>query len=94
VLKEQYLEKYADVLLWGLKTARRERFRKKDVILIHYDRAALRLAEILYDHIIPAMEHSFFRKVNRQQLVFQAPGVKELCGSKLSLLEYFKKEYP
>ncbi len=94
MLNERYLERYADVLIWGLKTARRERFRKKDVILIHYDRAALRLAEILYDHVVAAgmnpiqrmgfsvaMERSFFRKANGQQLVFQAPGEKELCGS-------------
>jgi len=94
VLKERYLERYADVLIWGLKTARRERFRKKDVILIHYDHAALRLAEILYDRVVAAgmnpiqrmgftvaMERSFFRKANGGQLVFQAPGEKELCGS-------------
>jgi aminopeptidase len=94
VLKERYLERYADVLIWGLRTARRERFRKKDVILIQYDRAALRLAEILYDHVVAAgmspiqrmgltvaMERSFYRKANGQQLVFQAPGEKELCGN-------------
>ena len=73
MLKERYLERYADVLIWGLKTARRERFRKGNVILIQYDHAALRLAEILYDKIIAAgmnpvqrmgltvaMERSFF----------------------------------
>jgi aminopeptidase len=93
VLKERYLKRYADVLFWGLKTARRERFRKGNVILIQYDRAALRLAEILYDTIVAAgmnplprmgltvaMERSFFRKAKAGQLVFQAPGEKELCG--------------
>jgi aminopeptidase len=94
MLKERHLERYADVLIWGLKTARRERFRKGNVILIQYDHAALRLAEILYDHIIAAgmnplprigltvaMERSFFRKAKVGQLVFQAPGEKELCGN-------------
>jgi aminopeptidase len=94
MLKERDLERYADVLLWGLKTSRRERFRKRDLILIQYDHAALRLAEILYDRIITAgmipiqrlgltiyMERSFYGKADRRQLVFQAPGEKELCGN-------------
>jgi aminopeptidase len=94
VLTERYLERYADVLIWGLRTARRERFRKGNVILIQYDRAALRLAEILYDRLVAmgmnpvqrigltvAMERSFFRGANGAQLVFQAPGEKELCAN-------------
>ena len=94
MLKERYLERYADVLIWGLETARRERFRKGNVILIQYDHAALPLAEILYDKIITAgmnpvprigltvaMERSFFRKAKVGQLVFQAPGEKDLCGN-------------
>ena len=94
MLKERHLERYADVLIWGLKTARRDRFRKGDVILIQYDRAALRLAEILYDRIIVAgmnpvqrmgptvaMERSFYGKSTKRQLVFLAPGEKELCGT-------------
>ncbi|MHB8907730.1 MAG: aminopeptidase [Syntrophales bacterium] len=92
MLKERYLERYADVLIWGVKTARRKRFRKGDAILIQYDHAALRLAEILYDRLIAAglnplsrmgltvaMERSFFRKANGGQLVFRPPGEKELC---------------
>ena len=92
MLNERYLERYADVLLWGLKTARQGRFRKGNVILIQYDRAALRLAEILYQKIIAAgmnplqrmgltvnMERAFFGKSGGRQLVFQPPGEKELC---------------
>ena len=94
MLNERYLERYADVLLWGLKTARRGRFRKGNVILIQYDRAALRLAEILYEKIIATgmnpvqrmgltvgMERSFFGKSGGRQLVFHPPGEKELCGN-------------
>lgn len=94
MLKERDLERYADVLLWGLMTSRPEGFRKKDLILIQYGHAALRLAEILYDRIIAAgmnpiqrlgltvdMERSFYGKADRRQLVFQAPGEKELFGS-------------
>ena len=94
MLNEQHLERYADVLLWGLHTARRGRFRKGNVILLQYDRSALRLAEILYDRIIEdgmnpvqrmglttGMERSFFRKAVERQLVFQPPGEKELYGN-------------
>jgi len=94
MLNERYLERYADVLLWGLKTARRGRFLKGNVILIQYDPAALRLAEILYGKILAAgmnpiqrmvltvcMERSFFGKSGGRQLVFQPPGEKELCGN-------------
>jgi aminopeptidase len=94
MLNERYLDRYADVLLWGLKTARRGRFIKGNVILIQYDHAALRLAEILYEKIIAAgmnplqrmgltvgMERSFFGKSGGRQLVFQPPGEKELYGN-------------
>jgi aminopeptidase len=91
MLTEGALERYAEVLLWGLKTARHGRFRKKDVILIQYDHAALRLAELLYERIVAAgmhavqragltadMERSFYGKSGRSQLVFLAPGEREL----------------
>ena len=94
MLNERYLERYADVLIWGLKTARRERFGKGEAILIQYDHAALRLAEILYDRIITqgmhpiqrmgltvAMERSFYGKSDNRQLVFHPPGEKELLGN-------------
>ncbi len=94
MLNERYLERYADVLIWGLKTARRERFRKGETILIQYDHAALRLAEILYDKIITlgmhpvqrmgltiGMERSFYGKSDNRQLVFHPPGEKELLGN-------------
>jgi aminopeptidase len=91
MVNERYLERYADVLIWGLKTARRGRFQKKNLILIHYDHAALRLAEILYDRIVASglhavqragltvdMERSFYGKSDRRQRIFLAPGEKEL----------------
>lgn len=91
VLSEEYLGRYADVLLWGLETARKNRFRKKDVILIQYEKAALRLAEILYAKILawgmnpvqrislsPVMERSFYDKSVDNQLVFLPPGEREL----------------
>jgi aminopeptidase len=92
MLTDQQLNKYADVLLWGLKTARKGAFKKNDVILLQYDPAAVGLAEILFEKILDlgmnpvqrmgltfGMEQRFYRKANGRQLVFRAPGEKELC---------------
>jgi len=86
------LKKYADVLLWGLWTARAEKYRRGDVVLVRYDRPAVALAEILQGKLLdrglnpilrggltPLMEHNFYGKSNRSQLAFVAPGEKELC---------------
>jgi aminopeptidase len=91
LLDEIYLQRYADVLLWGLETARKNRFRKGNIILIQYERAALRLAEILYEKILrrgmnpvqrislsSVMERSFYDKSGSDQLVFLPPGEREL----------------
>jgi aminopeptidase len=91
MLTEEQLGKYADVLLWGLKTARKGKFRKNDIILLQYEQAAARLAEILYERIIDAgmnpvqrmgltvaMERCFYAGSNKRQLVFMAPGDREL----------------
>ena len=93
MLTDEQLGKYAEVLLWGLKTARKGRFRKNDVILVQYDPAAVRLAEILYERILDAgmnpvqrmgltvgMEQCFYARSSERQLVFQAPGDRELIG--------------
>ena len=93
MLTEEHLQRYADVLLWGLKTARQGRYRKNDVILIQYHREGLRLAEILYEKIIARgmnplqrigltvpMERAFYEKSAPRQLVYQPPGERELYG--------------
>lgn len=84
MLTKIQLDKYADVLLWGLKTARNEKFRKGDVILVQFDLPAVRLAEILHGKLLdmgmnpvirssptPEMEHTFYQKANNRQLVFR-----------------------
>ena len=89
---ERQLEKYCDVLLWALKTARKEHFKKNDVVLIRYDLPAIRMAEVLQARLLDmgmnpilrmgltsVMERNFFEKANTKQLVFQAPGDRELC---------------
>lgn len=91
ILTTAELEKYADVLLWGLRTARKTTFRKGDIILVQYERPALQLAEVLFKRIVHmgmhpvqrmgltfGMEQGFFERADDKQLVFIAPGEKEL----------------
>lgn len=91
MLTEKQLDRYADVLLWGLKTARSGKTGKNDIIIIRYNIPALRLAEILYGKLLklgrhpvlrsvetPDMEKQFYKISNQKQLVFQAPGEKTL----------------
>ncbi|MEQ8202763.1 MAG: aminopeptidase [Smithellaceae bacterium] len=94
MLTENNLEKYADVLLWGLKTARKVAMKKNEIVLIQYDLAALKLTEILYARLLDLgmrpvqrmistcnMELSFYQKANPGQLTFIAPGDEELYKS-------------
>jgi len=89
-LTKNQLNKYADVLLWGLKTARKDRFKKNDIVLIRYEPPAIKLAEILHAKLLDMgmnpvarmgltwnMELNFFKKASNRQLVFHAPGERE-----------------
>ncbi len=91
MLKQDQLNRYADVLVWGLRTARSKRFKKGDVILVRYHAAALALAEIIHERILtmgmhpvmrlsltPTMEKNFFSLANSRQLIFKAPGDMDL----------------
>lgn len=90
---EKQLERYAEVLWWGLTTARSSSFKKNDIILIRYHRPAIPLAEILYGRLLAAgyhpvqrmspttlMERQFYQISNNRQLVFLPPGEKELMS--------------
>ncbi len=94
MLTQIQLERYADVLLWGLKTARAERFKKGDTVLIRYDLAALPLAEVLYPRLMgegfnpvqrltltERMEKAFYSLSDQNQLVFKTPGDQELFAA-------------
>jgi len=85
------LDKYSEILLWGLKKARTKQYKKNDNILIRYDLAAIKLAEVLQRKILvlgmnpilrinynPRMDRNFYEKSNDRQLIFQTPGEKEL----------------
>jgi aminopeptidase len=84
MLTKKQLEKYADVLLWGLKTARTGNFKKGDVVLVQFDLPAVHLAESLQAKLLdmgmnpvmrsgltPVMEHNLYEKANNKQLVFR-----------------------
>jgi len=88
------LERYADVLLWGLTTARDGKFRRNEVVLIRFDKPALELMEILHDKLLrrglnvpvrmgltSKMERNFFDGAGNRQLVFVPPGDRELFES-------------
>jgi aminopeptidase len=91
MLDSDTLDRYADVLLWGLTTARKGRFRKGDVIFLQYDPAATCLAEVLYAKILDRgmyplqrmglttfMERSFYEKATDRHLAWLPPGDREL----------------
>jgi aminopeptidase len=91
MLTEKQLNRYADVLLWGLTKARKKNFKKNDIVLVRYNLQAIRLAEILYEKLLaaghnpvlraghtPWVEKRFFTLSNKAQLVFEPPGEKEL----------------
>jgi aminopeptidase len=91
VLTELQLQRYADILFWALKTARKRKFTRNDVVLIQYHLPALPLAEILHARVIKlgmhpvqrlmpttAMEKNFYQHSNSRQLEFTPPGEEEL----------------
>jgi aminopeptidase len=92
MLSDKHIDRYADVLLWGLKKARLKRYRNADIVTVRFDLAALKLAEILQAKLLrmgmnpmvrfngtPAMDLNFFGIADPKQLTFQPPGSLELC---------------
>ncbi len=91
MLNPTQLKRYAEVLIWGLRTARSQPFRKGDIVMLRFNIDAIRLAEILEARLLemglnpvrrlnptPEMEKNFFRLANRKQLVFDPPGEADL----------------
>lgn len=85
------LEKYAEVILWGLYRGRKGTFRKSDLILVQYDHDALPLAEEvcmqLHDRGLipvpratatPRMEYDKLTRANNKRLSTLIPGEKDL----------------
>lgn len=91
MLTAKLLDKYADVLLWGLRTSRPNTYGPGDNVLIQYDLAGLKLAEALFAklmdlgiNVVPRltltsrMELDFYTKASEGQIGFIAPGTREL----------------
>jgi len=94
MLNTVQLERYASVLLWGLTTARTQRFKKNDIILIRCDMPAIALGEVVFRKLMemgmnpvlrlgstPTVEKTFFALANDRQLTFKLPGDEELFKS-------------
>jgi aminopeptidase len=93
MLTERQMDRYADVLLWGLKTARKTKYQKSDIVIIRFNLPAVRLAEILQAKLLkmglhpihrllatPSMEHNFYSLSTGSQLTFLPPGEKPLSA--------------
>jgi aminopeptidase len=91
MLNEKHLERYADIMLWGLTTARSQRFKRNDIVQIRFNFTALHLAELLHERLMdrglnpvmrcsptPTMERNYFHKAGPKQLDFQPPGTDTL----------------
>ncbi|MCU0539317.1 MAG: aminopeptidase [Desulfobacterales bacterium] len=91
MLTERQLENYAEVLWWALTTARRNRFRKQEIVQVRFHAGAIRLAELLYRNLLreglnpvlriagtPEMERQFYRLAGPSQLAFIPPGEERL----------------
>jgi aminopeptidase len=91
VLTEKQLKRYADVLIWGLQTAKSRRIARNDIVLVRFDLAAVRLAEILFAKLLEAgshplmrlnptaaMERDFYSLANSKQLFYIPPGEQDL----------------
>lgn len=87
---EKELEKYADIMIWGLTAARTGDFAEGDAVLLRYDLLSIKLAEALYTQLIKKglnvsarmnvnanMEKSFYSNAQNPQLDFKTPGDKE-----------------
>ena len=94
MLDSQTLQKYADVMLWGMYTARSSPFTAGETVLLRYDQAATELAEIVYEKILrdglnvvqranptPGMERSFLDASGPSQLEFLVPGEETLANN-------------
>ena len=100
MLSDKHLDKYADVLLWGIKKARIKKFRKNDIVMVRFDLGALKLAEILQAKLLgmgmnpilrfnttPTMDLNFYGLAHSNQLLFQPPAA--LSSAKISTGQSF-----
>ena len=96
MLSQSQLDRYADILLWGLEISRNGKTQKKDIVLVRYHLPAIQLAEVLQAKLLqqhkhpvlrmvptPTMEKQHYRLADDAQLAFIAPG-EEVLAKNLS----------
>jgi aminopeptidase len=94
MLNEKQLDRYADILLWGLKISRKKKIKTTDTVMIRYDLGALKLAEKIYEKILlegrnpvhrllqtTVMERRFYEIAGKRQLTFIPPGDEALYSN-------------
>ncbi|MDD5655659.1 MAG: aminopeptidase [Elusimicrobia bacterium] len=86
------LDRYAEVMLWGLEAERKRPLRPYDTVVIRLNLDALPLAEAVHRKLVarrlnvvlrwqpsPAIERDFYALSDRRQRTSLAAGEKELC---------------
>jgi aminopeptidase len=96
-INKEQIEKYADVMIWGMETARKcrgGRFKKGDVVLVKFDILAMELAEAIHRKLMgrganvlmkcltnETMEYDFYNLADTKQLKFVGPWEETYCES-------------
>ncbi|MFO7728077.1 MAG: aminopeptidase [Desulfonatronovibrio sp.] len=99
------LEKYAQVMIWGMEKARKDPFVNKDIVLVRTDKSSIPLADSIYEVLLhrgfnpvirinlpEEMEKTFFSSARDFQLEFKIPGDAELYGSLNGLISLLGPE--
>jgi aminopeptidase len=94
MLTKKQIEKYADVMIWGLKTARKRKFKKGATVAVRYDLPAVSLAEAIFSRLTEEgfnvtpranmtenMQLSFFSLASNSQLRFIDPWMPVYCDT-------------
>ncbi|RJP77579.1 MAG: aminopeptidase [Desulfobacteraceae bacterium] len=94
MLTKEQLDRYAEILLWGLEISRTGHTNKNDIILVRFHLPAIKLAEVLQAKLLerrrnpilrmvqtPTMEKQFYELADNKQLVFLSPGEEVLAGN-------------
>ena len=93
-LTNTQIEKYADVMIWALQTARRNgKYKKYDTVFLRTDIHAMPLAHAIYKKLLAKRFHvvvrfnqpeafatDFYKLADGKQLDFMAPGELEFNG--------------
>jgi aminopeptidase len=99
IFTPRQLDKYADVLIWGLGAERKRPLKRGDVVIVRLDFSALPLAEVVHRKLLsrglnpvfryrpcPGIERNFYQLSDKAQRSFVSPGEKELHSNSHGLI--------